>query len=104
MSNASGDYDVVLYLYDLSQGMARQLSPALLGKQIDGIWHTGIIVYGYEYYYGGGIQVAKPGATMAGNPTQIIPLGRTSKKQSEFHAFLRAESHKFTPETYSLLR
>jgi hypothetical protein len=27
----------------------------LLGKQIDGIWHTGIIVYGKEFYFGGGI-------------------------------------------------
>lgn len=37
---------VSLRVYDLSRGMARQLSPALLGKQIDGIWHTGVLVYG----------------------------------------------------------
>lgn len=37
---------VTLRVYDLSGGMARQLSPALLGKQIDGIWHTGVLVYG----------------------------------------------------------
>ena len=23
------------------------------GKQIDGIWHTGIVVYGREYFFGG---------------------------------------------------
>lgn len=37
---------VSLRVYDLSRGMARQLSPSLLGKQIDGIWHTGLLVYG----------------------------------------------------------
>jgi hypothetical protein len=29
---------VELYVYDLSQGLARQLSVQLLGKGIDGIW------------------------------------------------------------------
>lgn len=31
-------YPVKLHIYDLSRGMARQLSPALLGMQLDGIW------------------------------------------------------------------
>jgi desumoylating isopeptidase 1 len=29
---------VKLYVYDLSNGMAKQLSLQLTGKQIDGIW------------------------------------------------------------------
>lgn len=29
---------VKLYVYDLSKGMARQLSRQLTGRQIDGIW------------------------------------------------------------------
>jgi hypothetical protein len=24
------------------------------GKQLEGIWHTGILVYDEEYYFGGG--------------------------------------------------
>jgi len=47
----------VLHLYDLSMGMARSLSAAIVGTQIDLIPHTGIVVYGNEYFYGGGIQV-----------------------------------------------
>ena len=35
------EYPVYVYVYDLSQGMARMLSGQLLGQQIDGIWHTG---------------------------------------------------------------
>jgi hypothetical protein len=48
-------YKVDLYLYDLSNGMARTMSPLLLGKQIDAIYHSGLVVYGIEYYFGGGI-------------------------------------------------
>ena len=58
MSNST--YKVEIHLYDLSQGMARQFSPMFLGKQIDGIWHTGIVVYGREYYFGGGICQSLP--------------------------------------------
>lgn len=33
-------YPVRLYVYDLSQGMARQMSMMLTGKQLDGIWYV----------------------------------------------------------------
>ena len=48
-------FDVKLHVYDLSKGMAAQFSRQLIGKYIEGIWHTGIVVYGKEFYFGGGI-------------------------------------------------
>ncbi len=63
---------VQVYLYDLSQGMAAMFSSGLIGKKIDGIWHTGIIVYGTEYFYGGGITYSPPGGSMAGKPMRVI--------------------------------
>jgi hypothetical protein len=36
---------VQLYLYDLSQGMVKNFSRAMIGKQIDGIWHTGVVIH-----------------------------------------------------------
>ena len=33
---------VQLYVYDLSNGLARQLSLSLTGKQIDGIWYASL--------------------------------------------------------------
>lgn len=33
---------VTLFVYDLSQGMARMLSPMLAGRLIEGIWHTSV--------------------------------------------------------------
>lgn len=37
-------HPVKLYVYELSNGMARAMSQSLLGTQIDGIWHTSIVV------------------------------------------------------------
>jgi hypothetical protein len=54
---------VLLYVYDLSGGLARQLSLPLTGKFIEGIWHTSVVVYGREVYYGQGILESKPGMT-----------------------------------------
>ena len=100
MSSEDGE-KVQLYVYDLSNGLARQLSPMLLHKQvcstaysstllslrgqvrnflqvylqIDGIWHTAIVVGGLEYYYGGGVNQSKPGSTPFGRPLEVIDLG-----------------------------
>ena len=65
---------VVLHVYDLSMGMAKSLSPAILGKQIDGIWHTGVFAFGSEFFYGGGIQAMSPHevtATFGMRPVQV---------------------------------
>lgn len=44
---------VQLYIYDLSNGMARTFSQMLLGRQIDAIFHTSIAIGGWEHYFGG---------------------------------------------------
>ena len=79
------------------------MSPALLGKQIDGIWHTGIVAYGREYYFGGGICADAPGATPYGTPLAIEEMGTTQKSLIEFRAFLSSISPSFTFATYHLL-
>ena len=70
---------VKLYVYDLSNGLARQMSQQLTGRQIDGIWfvsksdlflvnepliscrHTSVVVFGKEIFYGQGIDITVPG-------------------------------------------
>eukprot|EP00455_Lapot_gusevi_P007786 TRINITY_DN13332_c0_g1_i3.p1 TRINITY_DN13332_c0_g1~~TRINITY_DN13332_c0_g1_i3.p1 ORF type:complete len:522 (-),score=147.84 TRINITY_DN13332_c0_g1_i3:42-1607(-) len=104
MSDDAG-WKVEVYLYDLSQGFARQFSPMLLGKQIDGIWHTGLVVHynpAIEYYYGGGIQAAPAGQTVAGRPHRIIEIGTTHIPQDLLAEFLQEISPRFTMETYNL--
>jgi len=71
-------YQVELYVYDISRGLARTMSLALIGHQLDGIWHTGIVIYGREYFYGvQGIHQCPPGGTVLGQPNQVIRLGTT---------------------------
>jgi len=73
---------VLLYIYDLSRGLARSLSPSLIGRQIDGVWHTSVVCYGYEFYYGQGIFVTdRVGQTQYGTPVEIKDMGVTELPQ-----------------------
>lgn len=93
----------MLNIYDLSQGLARQLSTTFLGKAIEGIWHTGIVVYGKEYYFGGGIQQDPVGKTPYGTPIRVVELGVTHVPQDVFETYLKEISPRYRAETYSLL-
>ncbi|CAA6655316.1 unnamed protein product [Spirodela intermedia] len=100
---AEDGHKVSLNVYDLSQGLARQLSSSFLGKVIDGIWHTGVVVYGSEYYFGGGIQQAPVGTTPYGTPVTVIDLGVTHVPKELFEEYLHEIAPRYTMETYSLL-
>ena len=79
-----------LWLFDLSNGLARQMSLPLIGRQIEGIWHTSIVVYGKEYFYGSdGIHNCLPGQTIVGgNPYKEFNMGETSIPKDVFDDFL----------------
>ncbi|KAI8097287.1 PPPDE putative peptidase domain-containing protein [Halteromyces radiatus] len=94
---------VKLYVYDLSQGMAKQMSLSLTGKQIDGIWHTSIVVYGQEFYFGQGILVDKPGTTHHGQPLDIIDMGTTFLPLEVFTEYIDSQRSVYTAEKYHLL-
>ncbi|CAL5192018.1 unnamed protein product [Lathyrus oleraceus] len=100
---AEEGYRVALNVYDLSQGLARQLSVSFLGKAIEGIWHTGVVVYGNEYYYGGGIQHCPAGSTPYGTPLKVVDLGVTHVPKDVFEMYLQEISPRYLAETYSLL-
>jgi len=95
---------VTLHMYDLSDGLARTVSPWLLGQQMGGIWHTGIVVQGREYYFSGDIYHDEPGGTRFGSPTKRIPLGFTLCLPSELRSFLvHVIRPEFTRQAYSVL-
>lgn len=55
---------VQLYVYDMTNGVAAVMSQMLLGQHIEGIWHTAIVVYGREFFFGSsGIQSCMPVST-----------------------------------------
>lgn len=97
-------YPVKLYIYDLSKGMARQLSPVMLGKQLDGIWHTAIVVHGKEFFFvGEGINSCSPGATTMGEPDSIVDLGSTEVPAEIFMEYLNTLSQStFGSDKYNL--
>ncbi|KAL1932294.1 hypothetical protein VTP01DRAFT_9350 [Rhizomucor pusillus] len=94
---------VKLYVYDLSQGLAKQMSLSLTGRQIDGIWHTAVVLYGHEFYYGQGIQVSTPGGTHLGPPLQIIDIGETFLPEEVVIEYIESQRSVFTAEKYHLL-
>lgn len=83
-------YPVQLYIYDLSQGMARSLGPALGLHDLEGVWHTAIVVHNTEIFFGGsGIEHCLPGTTMLGQPLQTQNLGSTNIDMENLTAYLR---------------
>ncbi|XP_044732436.1 uncharacterized protein LOC123295236 isoform X2 [Chrysoperla carnea] len=79
---------VELWIYDLSRGVAVVMSQLLIGKKIDGIWHTSIVVYGKEYFFGSqGISSCFPGEVI-NEPVKKEVLGQTQIPYSIFIDYL----------------
>ncbi|KAH8916409.1 DUF862-domain-containing protein [Atractiella rhizophila] len=99
----SSSSPVTLYIYDLSAGMAKQLSMPLTGKQIDGIWHTSIVAHGVEVFYGHGISIVKPGTSHHGQPLRKLEMGETYLDKETFLEYVEALRDVYTAEKYHLL-
>lgn len=99
-----GEKPVALHLYDLTQGLARQMSQQLLGIYLEGVWHSGLVFEGSEYYFGGGIFRDTAGQTPYGRPDKRIALGNTTKTREEFERFLDQIRPRFRMQDYDLLR
>ena len=99
-----GEYPVKLFVYDLSRGMARSMSMPLTGRQIDGIWHTSIVAYDREYFFGQGISIVYPGTSHHGAPLETYDLGTTSIDRETFEGALLPDLRdRFRPQDYNLL-
>ncbi|XP_048971754.1 desumoylating isopeptidase 1 isoform X2 [Canis lupus baileyi] len=135
-------YPVKLYVYDLSKGLARRLSPIMLvtqrergrdtgrgrsrlhapgarrgtrsrvsriapwakGKQLEGIWHTSIVVHKDEFYFGsGGISSCPPGGTLLGPPDSVVDVGSTEVTEELFQEYLSSLGESlFRREAYNI--
>ena len=90
--------DVHLLVYDLSQGLARNMSMGLLGFQLDAIYHTSIELNGREYVYDGGIVSIIPGSSHLGRPLERLPLGKTELPMDVIEEYLDSLRPIFTVE------
>ncbi|OAL46400.1 DUF862-domain-containing protein [Pyrenochaeta sp. DS3sAY3a] len=94
--------DVQLYVYDLSNGLARSLSQQFLGTHIDAVYHTSIVLDGIEYYFGQGVQTCRAGATHHGKPMEVIKLGSTELPIEITLEYLESLKEVYTAESYDL--
>merc|ERR1740121_1355006 len=100
------DDDEHLTYYDLTAGRAWWLSPLVFcGQHEGGIWHTGVVVHGKEYWFGGSIFESDPGSTPFGEPTEIVELpARTMRTRGDLWSFIRQElSKEYTHSAYDVL-
>lgn len=96
--------NVQLLVYDLSQGLARQMSMGFLGFQLDAIYHTSIELNGREYIYDGGILAIQPYSSHLGHPFEKVPLGTTTRTMAAIEAHLDTLRPRFTAAAYDLFR
>lgn len=77
----------------------------LLGTHIEAIYHTGIVVFGTEYWFGQGLQCAPQETTQTqfGAPMREETLGVTELTQDIFEDWLRDATSRYSANTYSLL-
>ncbi|EGN98049.1 hypothetical protein SERLA73DRAFT_182913 [Serpula lacrymans var. lacrymans S7.3] len=79
------------------------MSMQLTGRQIDGVWHTSIVVYGKEIFYGQGISIVQPGQSHHGAPLQIVDMGETALDEETFTEYLTEMREHYTADKYHLL-
>ena len=94
--------NVQLYVYDLSNGLARMLSEGLLGTQIDAVYHTSIVIRDIEYVYDGGIKTVPAGKTHLEAPWQIIELGTTDLPMDVIMEYLDSLRDIYTAQVCTL--
>jgi hypothetical protein len=77
----------------------------LVGKQLDGIWHTSVVVHEKEYWFGGSVFESDPGATPFGAPTKITDMPeQTMRTKADLINYLaKFLAHDFTHDSYDVL-
>lgn len=97
------EQEVILLQYDLTGGMATKIVKFMTGLDIEGIWHTSLVIYGKEYFFGGGICKGEPRNTPYGTPLKESVFGTTNKTEEEFNEYLQSIDNVYNAENYHLL-
>lgn len=95
---------VKLHVYDLSGGLCAALSTQLLGRHFEAIYHTGVVAFGREWFFGGGIFNDAPGQTHYGTPMRVVDFGTTALDEATFAEFLDGIRPRFRMQDYDLVR
>ena len=52
--------NVEVIFYDISKGASKRFSRVLLGRGFEAIYHSAVIVFGYEIWFGGALFMNEP--------------------------------------------
>lgn len=94
--------DVHLLVYDLSKGLARQMSMQFLGFQLDAVYHTSIELDGLEWVYDGNVVAITPGSSHLGQPLQRLHLGKTELPMDVIQQYIESLKEVYTVQAYNL--
>jgi Ca2+-binding EF-hand superfamily protein len=113
---------VELLCYDISGGIAKRYSTFLLGRQFEAIYHTGTLVFGTEFWYGGKIFQNEPPCKQFCDgildsdhegfklqKSEYYPslksyhVGYTLRTVGEMHEFMNSVVNKYTADKYDVL-
>ncbi|KAF8597023.1 DUF862-domain-containing protein [Ceratobasidium sp. AG-I] len=90
---------VQLHVYDASAGFVKKFSKQLTGEQVDGLWHTSVVAFGRETFYGG---LSRPGRSQYGDPEHVLDFGETEIDEDMFNEYM-IELRVNTKDKYNLL-
>ncbi|CAE7872547.1 desi1, partial [Symbiodinium microadriaticum] len=100
-------HDVWLYQYSIPAGLAAEVEPAqaALLKSLGGFWHTSIVVFGREYWYGRQCFESKLQLSHFGEPTKRTYLGATQCSQAELWDKIDRElCREYTGDSYDVIQ
>jgi len=98
--------EVTLHLYDISNGLATRASPYVLSpeQQVEGVYHSGVVVFGKEYFFSRDTVFDEAGGTAFGKPKKVLRLGNTLWRQSELHKHIvDVLKPRFHRDTYDVI-
>lgn len=96
---------VSLISYDISGNATKNLSRILFGRKIEGIWHTSVLAFGYEWWFGGDCFQSRPFSTPFGpTPDKVEDLGETTRTLQELKEFMKTKMRKkYNYATYDVI-
>jgi PPPDE putative peptidase domain/EF-hand domain pair len=96
---------VKLLYYDISGKATKALARLLFGRPIEGIWHTSVVAFGKEWWFGGKLFRSEVESTPFGKPVKEISLGTTYLTHVELFSHITEElATKYTPDTYDVIK
>ncbi|KAJ3053130.1 hypothetical protein HDU99_008040, partial [Rhizoclosmatium hyalinum] len=82
--------------------MAAMMSVALTGQHIAGIWHTSVVAFGKETYFGQGISIEVPESTPHGHLVERIDMGETQIPEEVYWEYIDSLREFWTADKYHL--